>query len=139
MESYELKALIGKGETNTIQFKAQVNNEISIAQEMIAFANSRGGTMLIGIDNASWEIQGLSNDDLRRLSNLMVNAANEHVKPPIFIETDTIAVDGKKVMIIKVPEGNNKPYKDKDGIIFLKNGANKRKVTSNDEILRLHP
>lgn len=139
MESYELKALIGKGETNTIQFKAQENNEISIAQEMIAFANSRGGTMLIGIDNASWEIQGLSNDDLRRLSNLMVNAANEYVKPPIFIETDTIAVDGKKVMIIKVPEGNNKPYKDKDGIIFLKNGANKRKVTSNDEILRLHP
>ena len=40
-------------------------------------------------------------------------------------------------MVIDILEGNDKPYKDKDGLIFLKNGANKRKVTSNEEILRL--
>lgn len=39
--------------------------------------------------------------------------------------------------IVTVPEGLDKPYKDKDGLIFMKNGANKRKVTHNDEILRL--
>ncbi len=137
MNSIELKELIGNGETSAVQFKANVNNEHSIAQEMVAFANSKGGTILIGIDDKTWEIKGLTSDDLRRLANLLVNAANEHVKSPIFIETETVDIEGKKIMVVTVPEGIDKPYKDKDGVIFLKNGANKRKVTNNEEILRL--
>lgn len=42
-------------------------------------------------------------------------------------------MEGKKIMIVIVPEGTDKPYKDKDAVIFLKNGANRRKVTSNEE------
>lgn len=137
MNQIELKELISRGETSTVQFKLNISNELSIAQEMVAFANSRGGKILVGVDDRTWEIAGLTDDDLRRLANLVVNAAGEHVKSPIFIETETILADDKKVMVIVVPEGNNKPYKDKDGIIFLKNGANKRKVTANEEILRL--
>jgi len=132
-----IKELIGKGETSTVQFKVNVTNEQSIAQEMVAFSNAKGGTILIGVDDKTWDIIGLSDDDIRRLTNLLVNAANENIKPPVFIETETAIVDDKKIMIVIIPEGNDKPYKDKDGIIFLKNGANKRKVTSNEEILRL--
>lgn len=137
MNALELVELIQKGETSTVQFKENVHNELSIAQEMIAFANTRGGIILIGVSDKNWEIEGLRDDDLRRLTNLLVNAANEHVKSPIIIETETILIDGKKVVVVQVPEGEDKPYKDKDGIIFVKNGANKRKVTTNEEILRL--
>jgi predicted HTH transcriptional regulator len=132
-----IKELIEKGETSSVQFKLNVTNEQSIAQEMVAFSNTKGGTILIGVDDKTWDIAGLSDDDIRRLTNLLVNAANEHIKPPVFIESETVIVDEKKIMIVIIPEGNDKPYKDKDGIIFLKNGANKRKVTSNEEILRL--
>lgn len=137
MNSAELKELIGKGETSSVQFKSNVNNEHSIAQEMVAFANSKGGIILIGVDDKTWQITGLTDDDLRRLTNLLVNAANEHVKSPIFIETETIEIEEKKVVLVKISEGIAKPYKDKDGLIFLKNGANKRKVTSNEEMTRL--
>lgn len=137
MDASELQALIKKGETTTVQFKLNVNNEQSVAQEMVAFSNAKGGVILIGVDDKTWDIAGLSDDDIRRLANLLVNAANEHIKPPIFIETDTIIVDEKKVLAVWIPEGSDQPYKDKDGIIFLKNGANKRKVTSNEELLRL--
>jgi len=137
MNAIELLEIISTGETSTVQFKLNVSNEHSIAQEMVAFANSRGGKIIIGVDDKTWDIIGLTDDDLRRLSNLLVNAANEHIKPPLFIDTETIISDGKKVMIIEIIEGNDKPYKDKDGVILLKNGANKRKVTSNEEILRL--
>jgi len=132
-----IKELISKGETTTIQFKLNISNELSIAQEMVAFANTRGGTILIGVDDKTWEVIGLSDSDIRRLTNLLVNASSEHIKPPLFIETETIIVNTRKVMAVVVPEGNDKPYKDKDGIIFLKNGANKRKVINNEEILRL--
>ena len=137
MEELEIKVMIGKGETSTVQFKRNVTNEQSIAQEMVAFSNAKGGTILIGVDDKTWEIIGLGDDDIRKLTDLLVNAANEHVKPPVFIETATVIVENKKIVIVTIPEGNDKPYKDKDGLIFLKNGANKRKVTSNEEILRL--
>jgi len=137
MNALELLDIISKGETIQVQFKANVTNEQSIAQEMVAFANTKGGTILIGVDDKTWDIIGLTDDDLRRLTNLLVNASSQHVKEPIFIETDTIEYEGKKVLIVNVPEGIAKPYKDNDGIIFMKNGANKRKVTSNEEISRL--
>lgn len=137
MNASELLVLIRKGETSQVQFKANVTNEQSIAQEMVAFSNTKGGTILIGVDDKTWDIIGLTDDDLRRLTNLLVNASSQHVKEPIFIETDTIEYEGKKVLIVNVPEGIAKPYKDNDGIIFMKNGANKRKVTSNEEISRL--
>ncbi len=137
MNTLDLLDIISKGETSQVQFKANVTNEQSIAQEMVAFANTKGGTILIGVDDKTWDIIGLTDDDLRRLTNLLVNASSQHVKEPIFIETDTIEYEGKKVLIVNVPEGIAKPYKDNDGIIFMKNGANKRKVTSNEEISRL--
>jgi predicted HTH transcriptional regulator len=82
MDSTEIRELIGKGETSTTQFNRNVHNELGIAQEMVAFANSRGGKILIGVDDKTWDIWGLTDDDLRRLTNLMVNAATEHVKGP---------------------------------------------------------
>jgi len=137
MDSQKIKLLIALGETSTVQFKLNVDNEQSFARELVAFANSKGGKILIGVDDKTWNIIGLEDNDLRRLTDLIVNAANEHVKPAIFIESETILVDEKKIMVVSVPEGIDKPYKDKEGIIFLKNGANKRKVTSNEEISRL--
>lgn len=137
MTTKELKELISRGETSTVQFKLNVHNELSIAQEMIAFANTRGGTILIGVDDKTWEVIGLSDEDLRRLSNLLVNASSQHIKEPLFIETEVITIEEQKVLVVTVPEGIAKPYKDKDGLIFMKNGANKRKVTSNEEISRL--
>ncbi|PGH37588.1 MAG: ATP-dependent DNA helicase RecG [Candidatus Nephrothrix sp. EaCA] len=137
MNSVELKGLLEHGETTKVQFKSNVNNEQSIAQEMIAFANTKGGVILIGVDDKSWKVSGLSDDDLRRLTNLLVNASSQHVQEPIFIETAVVDYEGKKVLAVAVPEGTAKPYKDKDGIVYMKNGANKRKVTSNEEISRL--
>ncbi|MBE0638790.1 MAG: putative DNA binding domain-containing protein [Bacteroidales bacterium] len=137
MDASQIMNLISLGETSTVQFKANVHSELSIAHEMIAFANTKGGKILIGVDDKTWKIIGLNEDDLRRLTNLLVTAADQHVKEPLFIGTDTVDIEGKKIMIVTIPEGISKPYKSIDGVIFMKNGANKRKVTSNEEISRL--
>jgi ATP-dependent DNA helicase RecG len=137
MQAIEVLKLIEKGEDSYVQFKENVHNELSIAQEMIAFANTNGGIILIGVDDKNWEPKGLKKEDLHRLTNLLVNAAQQHIKPSIYITTETVEIDNKFIMIVKVPKGIAIPYKDKDGIIWVKNGANKRKVTSNEEIARL--
>ncbi|PGH37589.1 MAG: ATP-dependent DNA helicase RecG, partial [Candidatus Nephrothrix sp. EaCA] len=59
MNSVELKELIENGETTKVQFKSNVNNEQSIAQEIVAFSNTKGGLILIGIDDKTGKILGL--------------------------------------------------------------------------------
>ncbi len=137
MDETSLLKLIRGGETSRTQFKENLSNPLSAAQELVAFANTEGGQLLIGINDKTGEISGLNYDNIQRISSLLVNAASEGVKPPINIKTETLEVHGQMVLIVTVPNGTHKPYKDKDGIIFVKNGPDKRKVTSNEELARL--
>lgn len=137
MEASALRLRIQGGETSYTQFKENITNPLSAAQELVAFANSEGGTLLVGINDKTGAITGLRFEDIQRISSLLVNAASEGVTPPITIQTETVLVDDKAVLVVNVPAGIFKPYKDKDGLIFIKNGPDKRKVTSNEEIARL--
>ena len=51
METTELIEIIGRDEDSKHQFKANVTNETSLAQEMVAFSNSEGGAIFIGVSN----------------------------------------------------------------------------------------
>ncbi|MHB1179381.1 MAG: RNA-binding domain-containing protein [Daejeonella sp.] len=137
MNSTELKEIIGNGEATRVQFKSDVNNVISIAQEMVAFSNTKGGLILIGVDDKTGEIIGLSFQDIQRINNLLSTAAQDHVKSPIFISTETVNVDNNRVIVVSVPEGSDKPHTDKDGVVWVKNGSDKRKVISKEELSRL--
>lgn len=137
MDALDVLNIISKGESSFVQFKENITNELSIAQEIIAFANTEGGIIIIGVNDKTWEITGLSRDDINRLNNLLVNASEQQVKPPIYITTENVLIKNKLIMVVKVPKGTAIPYKDKDGVIWVKNGANKRKVTSNEELARL--
>lgn len=137
MESAALLQLIGGGETSRVQFKENIANPLSAAQELVAFANTEGGQIIVGVADKTGAITGLSFEDIQRISNLLVNAASEGVKPPLTIKTESVEISGKKVLVVTVPGGAHKPYKDKDGLIFVKNGPDKRKVTSNEEMARL--
>ncbi len=137
MDPAQLTQLISGGETSHAQFKENITNPLSAAQELVAFANTEGGQLIVGVADKSGAVTGLSFGDIQRISSLLVNAASEGVKPPLTIKTETIEMDGKKVLVVTVPSGTHKPYKDKDGLIFVKNGPDKRKVTSNEEMARL--
>lgn len=137
MNNNELPDLIANGETTKVQFKVDVNNVISVAQEMVAFSNTKGGLILIGVDDKTGNIEGLAFQDIQRINNLLATAAQDHVKSPIFISTERVSVNEKRVIAVTIPEGKDKPYSDKDGIIWVKNGSDKRKVISKEELSRL--
>ncbi len=137
MSASELLDLISGGETSAVQFKENIKNETSLAQEIAAFANSEGGCILIGVNDQTGATTGLTFDDLRRLGQIISNAASELVKPSISVRTETIDVNGSKVLAIQVPKGIYPPYRDNSGAIFTKNGSDKRRVNSNEELLRL--
>ena len=125
------------GETTKVQFKEAFTSQKEIAKEMIAFANSKGGVILFGVEDKSGKLVGLSYNEIQILSRELGNAANEQVRPTIYIETEVLLVEGKHFLICTIEEGKNKPYKNLSGEIWVKQGADKRRITENAEILGL--
>ena len=133
----ELRALILPGEDSSRQFKSNITNAESLAAEMAAVANSDGGTIFIGVaDDGS--IPGLGSEDVSRINQLISNAASQLVKSPLVVKTSNVICGvGKFVIVLQVPKGMDKPYFDKNGVIWLKVGADKRRVNSKEELRRL--
>jgi len=132
-----LRDQISSGEDSTRQFKSDVHNVDSVASEMAAFANANGGTIFIGVgDDGS--ILGLMKEDVRRINQLVGNAASQHVRSPIVVHTENVIIEnGHVVIVVTVPKGIDKPYFDKNGVIWLKSGADKRRINSKEELRRL--
>ncbi len=137
MEAIELLDIISKGESSTVQFKELVNDAYKIATEMVAFSNSQGGILIIGVDNKAGALKGLSFAEIEATNQLLVNAASDNVKSPITIFTEQVSVDEQTLIVVRIKEGSDKPYRDNKGVIWVKNGSDKRKVLSNDELLRM--
>lgn len=137
METTELLKIIARGEDSKHQFKANITNETSLAQEIVAFSNSGGGALFVGVSDDG-AFSGLGREDMGRLNNLVSNAASQQVRPPVNPQTENISTAGGLVMRILVPNGVSKPYMDKDGVIWVKSGGDKRKATSREEIQRLY-
>ena len=136
MDTVRLLNVITQGEDSKHQFKANVTRSDSLAQEMVAFSNSLGGMILIGV-NDDGSLAGLTPDDIGRLNQLVSNAATEHMRPPIAPVTQNISHPEGMVMVVTVPEGISKPCMDKNLHVFVKSGADKRKVTAREELQRM--
>ncbi|NLI41208.1 MAG: ATP-dependent DNA helicase RecG [Caldisericales bacterium] len=137
MEAIELIELIGRGEDSRTQFKQNLANPESLAGDLVAFSNFKGGRILVGV-NDDGTIAGLTTDDVRRINQLLSNTATNQVRPSISPTTQNITVaSGHLIMVITVPEGISKPYSDNNGVFWMKSGADKRRVTSREEIQRM--
>ncbi len=137
MNITELKHQVLLGEDSTRQFKADVKNPDGLASEMVAFANAQGGTLFIGVDDDS-NIIGLEPRDLKRINSMVGNVASHNVRSAITVYTENVLVDQDRVVVvIKVPAGIDKPYFDKNGVIWLKAGADKRRICSKEELRRI--
>ena len=137
MDAKELLELIQKGESSLVQFKLRVNDAYKVGTEIVAFANTKGGTIIIGIDDKTGQVKGLSFEEIQHTNQLLANAATDNIKPSLYIFTETIDVEGQKVVVAEVPQGTSKPHIDNKGIIWIKNGSDKRKVVVKEEMARL--
>lgn len=94
-------------ESETVELKEIVVEDIK--KEVIAFANCGGGKLYVGVaDNG--EVAGVDNAD--EITQQLSNMVRDAIKPDItmFVHYETIEVDGKKVVIVDVQRGTNRPY-----------------------------
>lgn len=141
MNTLELLDVISTGETSKVQFKENITSPDSLAAEIVAMANSLGGIILVGIKDKTGEIIGLDSHQLNNIGTLASNVATNNVIPIVYIQTEVVTIETenkkKNILVIYIKEGVNKPYRDRNLIIWVKQGADKRRVTENFELLRL--
>jgi len=136
METQELLSLIAHGEDSQHQFKADVKNAAAMGAEMVAFANTRGGRLCIGV-NDDGTIAGLTTEDIARLNQTIANAATNNIRPSIAPHTQNISLSDGIVVVLTIEPGLSKPYMDANGYIWVKQGADKRRVTAREELQRM--
>ena len=128
---------IKAGEVSGVQFKERILDKYDIACELVAFSNSHGGKLVVGIKDKTGETNALSYSEVQETTNLLSDIASENVVPSILIKIDTIEVEDGNLVVATVKEGLNKPYHDNKGIVWVKNGADKRKVFDNAELAEM--
>ncbi len=137
MTKEELNDIIQHSEVSKVQFKERIFDNYDIGAELVAFSNSRGGMLLIGIVDKTGKMNPLSYEETQETNQKLSNIATQNVDPRIGIETDSVAVKGGNIIVVTVNEGSNKPYKDNKGIIWAKQGADKRRIIDNNEIAEM--
>lgn len=136
MEEFELRNQILLGEDSTRQFKREPSADAKMAGEIVAFANSGGGRIFVGVDKDG-TIRGLSSVDAEKVGEDLAKVAWDGVRPPFSILSKAIATADGIVVVIEVPDGASKPYCDSRGVYWVKNGPDKRRVQSPEELARL--
>ncbi|WP_336069721.1 RNA-binding domain-containing protein [Mesoflavibacter sp. CH_XMU1404-2] len=125
-----IKSLIASGEGYNVEFKVSIPSKIKdVTEEICAFANAAGGTLLLGVDDNNI-VQGVVFNNVKR--SALQNSINE-ISPALHCEIYTVTVDSKDVVVIEVPSGDNKPYV-LSGAIYVRQGPNSQKLTTVEEM-----
>lgn len=102
-----IRKLILQGEGTTLDFKKTITNNEKIAKSLVAFANNRGGQLLIGVaDDGS--IKGVKSEEEEKY--MIIKSAHQYCKPAIEPEFEEVYVDHKLVLVAKIPKSDTKPH-----------------------------
>lgn len=137
MTAEDILKIRSLGEVSKVQFKERLMDKYDIGCELAAFSNTHGGQLIVGINDKTGEVNPLSYQEVQETTNLLSNIASENVVPGILLTIDTAPVEGGTIVVATIKEGLNKPYHDNKGIVWVKNGADKRKVFDNAELAEM--
>lgn len=106
MEADVLMDLIAQGEGELLDFKECITSRQKIAKSLVAFANTKGGKLLVGVkDNG--KIKGVDLTEEREMLNW---AADAYTKPIISIQYEYVSINGKSILVAEIPNSDRKPH-----------------------------
>ena len=126
MDRLELYEMIAGGEDSFTEFKRDVSQRSAFAGEMIAFANTEGGYILVGVvDDGS--VVGVAQP--QRVEEAIMNIARHNCNPPLLPVVDRVATDEGTVLVVNVPRRVGVPHENNSGQCYIRVGSTKRLTT----------
>ena len=122
---------IKAGEVSGVQFKERILDKYDIACELVAFSNSHGGKLVVGIKDKTGETNALSYSEVQETTNLLSDIASENVVPSILIKIDTVEVEKKSNQVKDHNTGLR--HSDTDHDTFVEDHDTKRVPLTNKQ------
>ena len=131
----EVLAQIAAGEDQRREFKRAIDNLESVAGELVAFANTEGGRLLVGVEDDG-TVVGVS--DPAQVVQTLTNICRDRCRPPITPGLAPVVIAGRTVVVVDVEPGLNrqKPYSTQGGRFYLRVGTDKKDATGR-ELVRI--
>lgn len=122
---------IQKGESKTLELKEQLPKNSTIAKTIVAFSNTTGGKLMIGVDDKR-NIVGIDDSELFAMQDKIASIISDRCSPSILPEIYSLNIADKLLLVIEVVRGNLKPYflknQGKSNGTYIRIGATNRKA-----------
>ena len=124
---------IFSGESKNIEYKVSLPDKSEkYMKTIVAFANTQGGKLIIGVDDKTHNIVGVDNNILFQLMDDIANAISDSCTPQIIPDIEPLTIDGRTVIIVSVAAGKNRPYylksKGKDCSTYIRVAGTSRQA-----------
>ena len=113
-----------------MEFDKAIPSPDDIAREYVAFANSDGGRLILGIDDKNKHLMGVAIEE-NSIDKLM-KVGSEKCVPQITPQIEIMERDVKKIIAITISEGDEKPYRT-DEICYIRDGNISRPAREREE------
>jgi ATP-dependent DNA helicase RecG len=134
MELADLRARVLQGENLHTEFKVGPIRPDDLAAALVAFANTDGGALILGVSDGR-EILGTEDGD--RVAREVDNVAANNCEPPITVLQETLKTeDDRTVVVVRIPKGDMRPYRTNRGVYYVRTSSGRRQA-SREELLRL--
>ena len=107
LKPYHIRQLIFEGEEVTLDFKKTITSCSKIAKTLVAFANNKGGRLLVGVaDNG--DIKGVRSEEEEKY--MLTKAAHFYCRPALEPYFEEVYIDDKIVLVAEIKESDSKPH-----------------------------
>ena len=122
-------------ESKNIEYKVTLPDKSEkYMKTIVAFANTQGGKLIVGVDDKTHQIVGVENDILFQLMDGIANAISDSCVPQIIPDIEPHTAEGKTVIVVSVEAGKNRPYylkaKGKDNGTYIRVAGTSRQAFS---------
>ncbi|WP_017211254.1 helix-turn-helix domain-containing protein [Clostridium beijerinckii] len=130
MDSKKLLSLIKREEGTKLDFKLKLElfcetGKKELTKDICAIANSSGGRgyIIVGVEDKTKNIIGIQENDMFKEEQIQ-QIITTRCEPPIPIEVDFVEIKNKKIGVISIYDGGQKPYQVRDnGAFYIRRGS----------------
>jgi len=106
----DLRKTISRGESKSLELKKEMPSSQNIAKSAVAFSNMSGGKIIIGVEDKSYKIIGVKDDEILELPDKITNIIMDCCSPAILPEIYAAKIEDKSILVVEIFPGNLKPY-----------------------------
>ena len=114
--------LIGQREGETLEFKREMPSSSDLAKLITAFYNTRGGTIVFGVEDGTRRLVGVANP--QGIEEGVVNILRVRCSLDVMPSIEFVSHQGREFVVVRCPQGARKPYTSTGSAYYLRISSN---------------